>query len=248
MQDKVVAHFTSTRHPRERQQIHVPQPHFLQNTSVYKQFHNENGPVRTGTLCHRKNGNRWDGQQEDRDHGGHAEVDTEAVVAEAALGGRDGVAQRWATMWCSGSCVSCLPYISRLTSLELRVICAFFSEELMTKSGTCSCRITDQRLGCHRAVRFSRQCSQTSAGAWHRARPQQRSEERLHSGCCSCKTHFSRVPRHFSLCSCTTLQTNVTPLFVVQFHTFSIAVSSVLVEFPVPTRFLSRCPLSHSRC
>ena len=37
------------------------------------------------------------GQQEDRDHAGPAAVDNEAVVAEAALGGRDGVAQRWAT-------------------------------------------------------------------------------------------------------------------------------------------------------
>ena len=44
-------------------------------------------PVHTGTLCHRKNGNRWHGQQEGRDHVGLAAVDNEAVVAEAALGG-----------------------------------------------------------------------------------------------------------------------------------------------------------------
>ena len=47
---------------------------------------------------------------------------------------------------------------------------------LMIKSGARSCRDADQRLGCHRAVLFSRKCSQTSAGVWHRARPQQRPE------------------------------------------------------------------------
>ena len=37
----------------------------------------------------------------------------------------------------------------------------------MMESGACSSRITDQRLGCYRAVLFSHQCSQTSAGVWH---------------------------------------------------------------------------------
>ena len=69
----------------------------------------------------------------------------------------------WATTWCGGSCVSCFPCISRLTSLELCVICAFVLCCLMIKSGACSCRIIDQRLGCHRAVLFSRQCSHRAA-------------------------------------------------------------------------------------
>ena len=56
---------------------------------------------------------------------GLAAVDDEAVLAEAPHGGRDGVAQRWATTWCGTRvCVSCLPCISRLASLELRLICA----------------------------------------------------------------------------------------------------------------------------
>ena len=76
-------------------------------------FHNENGPVRTGTLCHRKNGNRWHGQQEDRDHAGPAALNGEAVVAEAPLGGRDVVAQRRATTRRGGSCVSCVACVSR---------------------------------------------------------------------------------------------------------------------------------------
>ena len=37
-----------------------------------------------------------------------------------------------------------------------------------------SMHILDQRLGCHRAVLCSRQFSQTSAGVWHPAHPQQR--------------------------------------------------------------------------
>ena len=56
---------------------------------------------------------------------GLAAVDNEAVVAEAPLGGRDGVAQRWATTWRGGWFVFCFSCISLLTSLELRVICAF---------------------------------------------------------------------------------------------------------------------------
>ena len=63
-------------------------------------FHNKNGLLRTGTVRHREDGSRWHGQQEDRDHAGPAAVDDEAVVAGAPLGGRDGVAQRWATVWC----------------------------------------------------------------------------------------------------------------------------------------------------
>ena len=41
----------------------------------------------------------WHGQQEDRDHAVLAVLDNDAVFSEAALGGRDGVAQRWATTW-----------------------------------------------------------------------------------------------------------------------------------------------------
>ena len=61
--------------------------------SASTHFHKESGLVRTGTLRHRKNGNLCHGQQEDRDHAELAAVDNGAVVAEAPLGGRDGVAQ-----------------------------------------------------------------------------------------------------------------------------------------------------------
>ena len=36
--------------------IGAPQPHMSQIPSVCKHFHNENGPVRTGALCHREDG------------------------------------------------------------------------------------------------------------------------------------------------------------------------------------------------
>ena len=42
------------------------------------------------------------------------------------------------------------------------------------KTGARSCRITDQRLDCRRAVLHSRQCLQTSAGVLNRAHPPQR--------------------------------------------------------------------------
>ena len=94
MKQQIFARFTSTRHPRKRHHNHVSQPDLPQNTSVCRNFRCQKGPARTGTLCHRKNGNRWHAQQEDRDHAGLAAVDDDAVVAEAPLRGRDGVAQR----------------------------------------------------------------------------------------------------------------------------------------------------------
>ena len=142
--------------------------HLLQNASVCKYFRHQDGPVRTGTPCHRKDGNRRHGQQEDRDHAGPAAVGDKAVFAEAPLGGRDGVAQRW------GWCVSCFLCCLSHTWLEWCVIYVFLMK-LMIKSGACSCQDDDQRLGCHRAVLFSRQCSQTTAVVWHRRRSQQRS-------------------------------------------------------------------------
>ena len=74
--------------------IHTPEPRLSRIPSVYKHLHNESGLVRTGTLCHQKDGWLWHVQQEDGDHAGFAAVDDEAVAAEAPLGGRDGVAQR----------------------------------------------------------------------------------------------------------------------------------------------------------
>ena len=97
--------------------IDAPQPDLFQNTSGCK-----DGPVRTGTPCHRKNGNRWHGQQEDRDHAGPDALNNEAVVAAAPHEGRDSVAERWATAWYGGSCVSSFPCISRRTA---RDVCVF---------------------------------------------------------------------------------------------------------------------------
>ena len=97
---------------------------------------------------------------------------TKRWFEEVALGGRDGVAQRCATTWRGGWFVSRLPWFSSHIFRIVRDVCVCFVGQ-MIESGACSCRITDQRLGCRRAVLFSRLCSQTSAGVWHRARPQQ---------------------------------------------------------------------------
>ena len=45
---------------------------------------------------------------------------------------------------------------------------ALFVGPMVKKTGARSCRITDQRLDCSRAVLHSRQCLQTSAGVWNR--------------------------------------------------------------------------------
>ena len=47
---------------------------------------------------------------------------------------------------------------------------------------SCPCRITDQRLGCHHAILFSRQCSQKSAGVYSVALPQVKNRQRRTSG------------------------------------------------------------------
>ena len=70
-------------------------------------------------------------------------------------------------------CVVLSSHFSSHICRGVRDLCVC-SVGLMIKSGACSCQDADQRLGCHRAVRFSRQCSQTSAGVWHRAQPPQR--------------------------------------------------------------------------
>ena len=96
IKQQIFARFTSTRHARDITSMYHSQ--ICSKTPVFV-------IIFAGTLCHRKNGSRWHGQQEDRDHAGLAAVDDEAVVAEAPLGGRDGVAQRWATTWQGGWCV-----------------------------------------------------------------------------------------------------------------------------------------------
>ena len=60
------------------------------------------------------------------------------------------------------------PYMFRFTSLETRFVCAS-----KVKTRARSCRITDQRLDCSRAVLHNRQCLQTSADVWNRAQPPQ---------------------------------------------------------------------------
>ena len=91
---------------------------------------------------------------------GLAAFDNEAVVVEAPLGGRDGVVPRGAE---ADVCRVFLAFSSHISRIA-RDLCVF-SVVLMMKSG--ACQDADQRLVCHRAVLFSRQCSQTSAGMWH---------------------------------------------------------------------------------
>ena len=95
--------------------------------------------------------------------------------------------------------MSCFPCISRITSRSVRDL-RVFSVGLMIKSGARSCRITDQRLGCHHAVLLGRQCSQTSGGVWHRARLQHRSEEAAWGLLFLQDTHVSQFPRHSPHC------------------------------------------------
>ena len=52
---------------------------------------------------------------------GEASENDKAVAALAALGGRDGVAQRWATTRCGGWFVTLVFAMSSHTSFELRV-------------------------------------------------------------------------------------------------------------------------------
>ena len=80
---------------------------------------------------------------------------------QTALGGRNGVAQHWATTWCGGWCVSLHAFfVSHLSNCARFVRLFSGSDDKIT--GACSCQDADQRLGCHRAVLFCRQCSQTS--------------------------------------------------------------------------------------
>ena len=78
----------------------------------------------------------------------------------------------------------------------------------MIRSGAWSCQDADQRLGCHRAVLFSRQCSQTSAGVWQRAQPPQRPEAH-DSGALAreagdmCRNHYFSLPFLFCGLICT---------------------------------------------
>ena len=143
------ARFTSTRHSRKKHHIHVPQPDLPQNASVCKYFRCQEGPVRTGTLCHRKHGNRW-----------HRETRRSrprwACRSRRRIGGCR--RSRWFRTTLGDHvarilvCVSCFPCVSRLTV------------ELLIKSGACSCQDADQVASVRK----------TSAGVWHRARPQQR--------------------------------------------------------------------------
>ena len=95
----------------------------------------------------------------------------------------------------SGGCSSCAPrarrYLTTLgdhaarrpvcvsssyvlcPSLDMRVMCTFFNGS-SDKIRSAFVRITNQRMTCSHTVLHSRQCSQTSSGIWHRARPQHR--------------------------------------------------------------------------
>ena len=145
--------------PTHMKPIDAPQPHVAQIPSVYNHFACE--MVLAAQEFYAIEKSRWHGQQEDRDHAGLAAVDDEAVVAEAALGWRDGAAQRWVTMRRGGSFVSCFLLLSSHISPIVRDLCVC-SVGPMIESGACSCRrITGQSVGCSRAVLFSRQCSRT---------------------------------------------------------------------------------------
>ena len=92
-------------YPCRRNRIHAPQHHLSQVPSVYEYL--------AGIMVRSAEEpfaiEKWppiSRQQEDRDNAGLAAVDEEAVVTEAALGGRDGATQLWETAWRGGWFVS----------------------------------------------------------------------------------------------------------------------------------------------
>ena len=79
---------------------------------------------------------------------------------------------RWLQRLCSESEGLFLVSTCSRSHLDLCVICAFFVGPRIT-SGTCSCQDACCWHHCRHTILHSRQFSQTSAGIWHRARPQQ---------------------------------------------------------------------------
>ncbi len=65
-------------------------------TPMFTHSHSKNGPFRGRTLRFRTDDSPKHGDPTNRDHAGFAALNDDTVVANAALGERDGAAQRWA--------------------------------------------------------------------------------------------------------------------------------------------------------
>ena len=110
---------------------------------------------------------------------GLPQADNEAVVTEAALGRRHEVAQRRATARCGGWFV-CHVFLHVSTHIFRRVMCASrlwvhgCNEERVLAAALNNTWISVEPCCTVAGVR------ETSAGVWHRARPQQRPE--VHEG------------------------------------------------------------------
>ena len=91
----------------------------------YKCSRNENGPFRRGVLRNRKDGSPRHGSQTRRNRAGPAVLSDEAAVAEAALGGRDGVAQRWATNAVRRAGLRLVDFCSQSIFRSVRHVCVF---------------------------------------------------------------------------------------------------------------------------
>ena len=133
--------------------------------SVYKHFDNENGPLRGGTFRHWKNGRSRNGSLSTSKRW-LQRLGSEGEVVSHNVGRPRG-----------GWCVSCFRLFSAHTS---RIVCdlCVCSVDPMIDSGAWSCQDAYCGHDCRHTMLYSRQCSQTSAGIWHRARPQQRPGEK----------------------------------------------------------------------
>ena len=114
-------------------------------------------------------------REEDRDHAGRAAIDNEAVVTEDALGRRHGVAQHRATARGEGWFVCHVllhvsTHISRRVTRASRLWVHGCNEGRVLAAALINAWISVEP--CCTVAR----CPQTSAGVWHRARPQQRPE------------------------------------------------------------------------
>ena len=101
---------------RKRHHMYVPQPDLLQNTSVCNYF-------RWNSLPSKKMAAAGMVKKKIATTLGLPQSTTKRWFAEAPLGGRDCVAQRWATTWqggwCVVSCFSCFPM--RFSSHDSRI-------------------------------------------------------------------------------------------------------------------------------
>ena len=99
----------------------MPSATFPSNHKCFQAF-SQHGAIHRGAFRHGAHGEPRLRRQEDRGGAWCAAIDNEAVVAEATLGRRHGVAQHQATASCGGWCVCLVCRVICPTSLELSCV------------------------------------------------------------------------------------------------------------------------------